>query len=497
MDKRPNILWICSDQQRSDTIGAMGNPFIDTPVLDKLCGEGTGFKNCYAQSPMCTPSRAAMLTGRYCSSYHVFRNGNDKFPESEILVTKLLANDGYTCGLVGKLHLSTLARGREKPPDDGFSFRLSSHSPLPAKPEFNDYAKWLRDEKKVDLKEIYGQMEVPVGKGIPEEYHQTTWCAEKAMAFIEDNQDKTWLLRVDPFDPHPPMDPPKEYMDKYMARETHKPFFGPDDIVHQELFEAIDQQSPVARDYDAIGGEPDDDPEYKKMAQGLKASYPPKNVNLKKMVACYYGMIDLIDKQVGRILQKLEDLGLRENTMVIFTSDHGDLLGDHGLLYKGCRFFESLIHIPLIISWPGTYQKGVKAAGLVEQVDLAPTILEAAGMDVPYPMQGKSLHAMLKGDAPADRHKPFVISEYNSISPPPFIKPKQSHGFMYFDGRYKVILYEDFPRGEIYDLEEDPNEGNDLWDDKAFAELKTTLLFETAKAQMKAVSPGDQRLYLG
>ena len=82
-------------------------------------------------------------------------------------------------------------------------------------------------------------MEVPVGKGIPEEYHQTTWCAEKAIEFIEDNQDKPWLLRVDPFDPHPPMDPPKEYMDKYMARETHKPFFGPDDIEHQKLFEAI------------------------------------------------------------------------------------------------------------------------------------------------------------------------------------------------------------------------------------------------------------------
>ena len=497
MDKRPNILWICTDQQRWDTIRAMGNPYIDTPNLDKLCNEGVGFTSCYANSPMCSPSRASMLTGRYLSGHHVFRNGNLNFPESEVLVTKLMADDGYTCGLVGKLHLSTISGRREVHPDDGFTYRESSSSPGPADPEKNDYAKWLKEEKKVDLKETYAMMQVPVGTGVPEELHQSTFIAEKSIEFLEENKDKTWLLRVDPFDPHPPMDPPKEYLDKYMARETPIPFFRPDDIEHQKLFEEIDQQSPVARDYASIGGEPDDDPEYAKMSKGMKASYPPKNVNLKMMVAAYYGMIDLLDKQIGRIIQKLEDLGLRENTMIMFTSDHGDMLGDHGLLYKGCRFLEPLVHIPFIVSWPGTYQKNVKSDALVEQVDMAPTILEAAGMEIPYKMQGKSIHSLLKGDTPLNEHKPFVISEYNSYSPEPKIKPLQSHGFMYFDGKHKVTLYENHPRGEIYDIEADPQEANDLWDDKSFAEKKSDLLFEAAKGQMSAICPGDKRHYLG
>ena len=145
---RPNILWICTDQQRYDTIGALGNPHVDTPNIDRLIAEGFAFTHAYCQSPICTPSRTSFLTGQYASAVHVNGNGNSHFPDAPPLVTKILTDNGYDCGLIGKLHLSS-AHGRiEKRVDDGYRYWQYSHAPRDDWETGHDYADWVRSKAK-------------------------------------------------------------------------------------------------------------------------------------------------------------------------------------------------------------------------------------------------------------------------------------------------------------------------------------------------------------
>jgi arylsulfatase A-like enzyme len=198
-------------------------------------------------------------------------------------------------------------------------------------------------------------------------------------------------------------------------------------------------------------------------------------------------MIELIDEQFGRIISTLEETGQKDNTIVIFMSDHGELLGDHGLIYKGCRFFESLVHVPLIISWPEKFQKGLRSNALVELVDLAPTLLEATGIEIPYFIQGLSLMLLLEGKA--DHHKDYVISEYNNSLA---AAQSHSHGTMYFNGRYKLIVYNGEDIGELFDLESDPDEFDNLWYDPASSRLKSELLLRHFHAYLSASGAGPR-----
>ena len=151
--QRPNILWICTDQQRYDTIGALGNDKVSTPNLDQLTRDGVAFERAYCQSPICTPSRASFLTGMYPSSIRVCRNGNPEFPDFPPLISKTLADAGYTCGLIGKLHLSSAYGRVEKRADDGYSYWQYSHAPRDDWREGHDYADWVRS-RGADLSEL-------------------------------------------------------------------------------------------------------------------------------------------------------------------------------------------------------------------------------------------------------------------------------------------------------------------------------------------------------
>jgi arylsulfatase len=484
--QRPNILWYCTDQQRYDTIHCLGNPHIHTPNLDRLAGRGVAFTRAYTQSPICTPSRATFLTGRYPATHHVHRNGTDFFPPSEVLVTKLLAQAGYDCGLAGKLHLSR-AKGRvEKRPDDGYRVFHWSHHPMPDWPEGHAYADWLRDDKGVDPDALWSPLRGLVyGDGVPEEYHQTTWCTDMAIRFITEKRDGPWLMSLNPFDPHPPFDPPAAYVARYDPEELPYPLFQEGDVERQRPFAEIDQQTRVATNpYLSYGDEAD------ALGRGVDtASVPPAHYDARQVKACYYGMIELIDRQFGRIIDVLEETGQLENTIVIFTSDHGDLLGDHGLIYKGCRFFEALVHVPLIISFPRTFREGLRSPALVELVDLSPTLLEATGLPVPGFMQGRSLAPILSGQASSDYHKDHVVSEYYDA----VALPGGTHGTMVFDGHYKSVVYHGHDVGEIYDLETDPGEFHNLWDDPEHTSLKASLLLRHLDALMATSSPGIPR----
>jgi len=203
-------------------------------------------------------------------------------------------------------------------------------------------------------------------------------------------------------------------------------------------------------------------------------------------------MIEKIDDSIGQIVSVLKETGQYENTIFIFHADHGELLGDHGLIYKGCRFFESLVHIPLIISWPAKSIKGEKSSALVELVDLAPTCLDAAGVEIPYYMQGKSLLPMLIGEKELSYHKAHVISEYHGTLGGDLMKD-QTHGVMYFDGRYKISIYRGHNIGEIYDLKKDPGEFDNLWNKAEYKDLKADLVYKAFNAYLDTSDTGILR----
>lgn len=456
-DRRPNILWICTDQQRWDTIHRLGNPRISTPQLDLLAAGGVAFRRAYAQSPICTASRASMLTGRYPAAHGVYRNGNDRFPVHEKLVTRLLADAGYDCGLVGKLHLSA-AKDYEQRPDDGYRFFQWSHHPRPDFARGHDYETWLRFEKGVDPIALFAGAAGFCGPGVPAEYSQSRWCAEMATRFIRQSRDRPWALSVNFFDPHSPFDAPPEYLDRYRAEDMAMPLWRESDGERWRAFAQIDQQQVAPHDPRQRGGDA-----YPAKGEMDFASAVPRDYDALAVKANYYAMIEQIDAEVGRMLDQLDDSGQRNNTLVVYHSDHGELLGDHGLMLKGCRFFEGLVRVPLICSLPDRFAPGVESDALVELVDIAPTLLDAAGLALPHAMQGLSLLPILEGRTDPHVHKRHVVSEFrDSIA-----GADHSHGSMVFDGRWKSVVYHGHQLGEIFDLDADPGEFDDLWSDPA------------------------------
>lgn len=483
--KRPNILWYCTDQQRYDTIAALGNPHIRTPALDRFAGAGTAFRQAYIQSQICTPSRASFLTGRYPASTHVHRNGNAYFPDCEKLVTRILADHGYDCGLVGKLHLASADGEMEKRTDDGYRSMEWSHHPMPDKVQRNDYGRWLKDEKGLDHADLYRDVKGFCTVGVPAELHQTTWCTEMAIRFIEEPRDGPWMLSVNPFDPHPPFDPPREYLDRYDPEDLPDPLFRETDLERQKQFRHICQQSVHASD-PRTDGVPEEQGEF-------AAAHPPRSFNGRSAKAAYYAMIELLDDQFGRLVDYLDEKGELDNTLIIFHSDHGEQLGDHGLLYKGCRFFEGLVHVPMMFCWQGQIKPDQVSDALVELVDLAPTVLDAAGIDIPYSMQGKSLMPILRGEADLHVHKDRVVCEFNDALGSA-IESVPTHATMTFDGRYKFIVYHDHGFGELFDLKDDPGEFTNLWDDPDHRELRGVLMHKHLDAVMATSSAGIERV---
>ncbi len=451
MSKRPlNVVWFCTDQQRWDTIGALGNPYLRTPAMDRLAREGVAFTRAYTQSPVCTPSRACFLTGRYPRTTRMFYNGNDDCPKDEVLVTKYLADRGYACGLTGKLHLSSAQGRMEKRMDDGYSFLRWSHHPHDDWPDgVNHYQDWLK-ERGVDWKKAYGgrytsmaqwppvENEGFSGKevGIEAKHHQTTWCVEEAMRFIEERKDSgaPWLISLNPFDPHPPLDPPQAYKDRLKVEDMPLPLWKEGEL---------DKKPPHHRhDYihggqngatDSIVGMSDEDK--------------------REKFRDYYAQIELIDDQLGRLIDYLDETGLRDDTLILFMSDHGEMNGDHGLYWKGAYFYDARVRVPLIISCPKRIRSGVVSDALVELVDLAPTILDIAGLEIPHYMQGKSLYPLLKGETKT--HKDSVYSEFYSCLGGCH---EDLFATMYFDGRYKLVVFHGKEYGELYDTREDPHE---------------------------------------
>lgn len=470
MGIKMNILWICTDQQRYDTVNCYGNPYVKTPNMDRLAKMGVKFNRAYSQSPVCAPSRASFLTGRYPRTCGVRQNGQDIAP-SERLVTKVFSEHGYTCGLSGKLHISacnqSVCKVIEPRIGDGYDYFMWSHHPagFGSKGNWlrNDYTMWLNKEGINYTSEPLAECKY-VETGMPEKYHQTTWCIDRAIDYIKDAKEYSlpWLFSVNMFDPHHPFNPPVEYLNRYMEMF--------DDIPLPNYVEGELKDKPVFQSIDHAG------------AYGTKGNYPYDSMSEKDhryLRGAYWAMVDLIDTQLGRILDYLEESGQINDTMVIFHSDHGENLGDHGMYLKGPYFYENNVHVPLIIACPSKIKGGQVSNALVELVDLAQTICDAAGIPHEPGMQGKSLWPALTGQAPLDSHRNSVYSEFYNSN----INHRDPFAFatMAFDGRYKIVRVHDKKdeiecEGELYDLCVDPAETNNRYNDPDYLEVKAKML---------------------
>ncbi|MBO0812591.1 MAG: sulfatase-like hydrolase/transferase [Microlunatus sp.] len=459
---RPNILLICTDQQRFDALAAYRNPEIDTPNLDRLAGQGALFENCYVQAPVCAPSRASLMSGQYLHNHGLYANGV-QLPDRIELLPAALAAAGYDCGLVGKWHLDACSAGRTEEKPDGFRVWQWAHDPYPGSSE-NAYHRWLsvahpdvydavlgtRRERRDPRGRTAGVAGSPIDV-VPTEAHYSHWVGEETIRYLTRSRpgDRPFFFVTNFFDPHHSFGAPREYVDRYRAADLSRPNTVPGELDGKPpiLSEASEKSyaghAPGYRDYTA------DD--------------------LQEIKANYYAMVSLVDDEVGRILTTLEAEGIADRTVVIFTSDHGELLGDHQLMLKGPMMYDCAIKVPLLIRWPGTIPAGTRIDELVEWIDLTATVADLAGASLPR-CQGRSLLGLATGTA--DSHRGWALCECRD-SGHPYDPPV--HTTMVRQDDLKIIVHHGAPAsarqrtGELYDLATDPRELINLWEDPGYA----------------------------
>ncbi|HEV2123429.1 MAG TPA: sulfatase-like hydrolase/transferase, partial [Chloroflexota bacterium] len=379
-DSRPkNLLFLWTDEQRPDTISAYGNPQIKTPHLDQLAVRSVLFEQAYCAIPVCTPSRGTVLTGVYPHTHGATHN-NIPLPESLPTIAELLQPHGYFCGYAGKWHL-----GRELSPQRGFEWWSSMEDGYIAdhqKHGFSDYHRWLvaqgyePPDTARDGSKVFGR---GTAARLPEEAGKPAFLAHEARRFLDEHLERRG----------------REPFALYVNfLEPHMPFFGPWD----DLYPAEAMELPSTW-YD----EPD--PGMPLRHRLRREAYAMKNSHVdtndehgwKALKARYWGLASLVDKYVGRILDHLHALGLADDTIVVFSTDHGDMMGEHRLVAKGVQY-EGASRVPLLVSVPGVEPQRVRTP--VCQVDLLPTLLDALGMAIPEHAQGNSLLPLMRhGDS--------------------------------------------------------------------------------------------------
>jgi arylsulfatase A-like enzyme len=467
--RMPNVLWICPDMQRFDTIEGLNNDVIHTPNIRKLMSESVTFTHAYTQSTVCSPSRASFLTGRYPHTTGLRALGQRIRPD-ERLVTKILSDAGYACGLSGKLHLSPTFGGRlEDRIDDGYSVFDWSHDISALWPGHNMWRVWLDEQGVKWPTPPKGNDAHAWGVPIDGKYMQTAWCSDRAIQFIRgQRQFNPWFMSVNIFQPHAPYWPAEQYLDHYRASDMLSPNYREGELKNKPVYQQVDNRG-------ASGGH---DVSFAKTS----------DLDHRKMKAAYYAMIEQVDTEVGRMLQALEESGQADDTIVIYMSDHGEMLGDHGIFLKGPYFYEGAIRVPLMIRWPGKFKAGLKSDALVEMVDLAPTLLECTGMPIPVGMQGKSLFSLLTGKT--TRHRDSIYCEYfDSLAlynPPPMSVCVRTE-------QYKMAFYQNLGLGELYDLDKDPDETNNMWDSSAARATREMMMQTMVTRMIDTVDPLPER----
>jgi len=351
----PNILVIMTDQQRSDSLGCYGADWVQTPNLDALAAGGTRFRTCTVNNSICTPSRASIFTGKELPGHGVYRL-HDRLPDSETLFPERLRTEaGYRTALFGKLHVSGRAiEEAELHPRDGFEvYEWCLESCVSMDSRFNGYVSWLRDRDPAFLADLRARQRQV--KHHPEAVHFTRWAAERTIDYIRERarRNEHFLCVMSLFDPHNPYeDYPLSMADRVDRARI------PDPIPRETL--------PACARREREGSY-------------LGAGFDPEA--LREMRFGYGASIAFADQEIGRVLAALDEAGIADDTLVIFLSDHGDSLGDHGLMVKGVALYEPAINVPLIVRWPGHVPAGHSATALAQAHDIARTCCAAAGLD--------------------------------------------------------------------------------------------------------------------
>lgn len=480
----PNILIVCTDQHRYDAISTHPGSVALTPHLQRLGDEGAVFEGCYSPSPVCAPTRASMLTGQLPSAHRLWANGVT-LPDGAELVPRQLADAGYRTGLVGKLHLAAAYQGTtETRIDDGFEVFRWAHDPFHGSPE-NAYHQWLARRFPDLWAGAVGEVVTPETVGfahadtafdeMPTEAHYSTWVTEEVSDFLDDQPgDRPFFLMANYFDPHHPFVAPQEYLDRYPPGSVPAPVGGPEELRTKPEFQTESSHSsyvghgPSFTDFDDDG------------------------IDLIRRT--YYAMVSLVDDCVGRLLADLDRRGLARDTLVIFTSDHGEMLGDHAMLLKGPMMYDTAVRVPMIVRWPGRIPAGSRPAGLVGVHDVACTVRAAAGLEVPRSDQGLDLVAVASGDQGA---RTWALSQYRDSG---YGNTPPVHSTMLRSGGHKIVVWHGAPAtararaGELYDLAADPDELRNLWDDPASLPLRADLLVELADVMVSVEDRSPERV---
>ena len=481
MPKRQNILFITADQLRKDAIGCCGNLVIQTPVLDGLAKRGVRFERMFAAYPVCAPNRASMITGRYPTIHRVKNNGV-YLPEGELTLMEILRRAGYHTYGAGKMHFGPQWKFT---PDGSPLVDPSPELAINPQPEAGAYP-WYGFERVMLTEDHrmgpYGDTLKQHGYNVwdelhsasfpqsatqpspfPEELHQTTWITDRALEMLAENpKEDPFFLWVSYVHPHHPFNPPAPYDSMYDPQDMPLPVWHPGEV---ELWPEAYRQKYFA---DGNGHE----------AVGLNRF---TDKDWQRIKAFYYGMISLIDKNIGRILDALRKNGQLENTLVVFTADHGENLGDHHLLFKGTTY-DCVTNVPFIIATSDGRAAGQQRDLLCSTIDLMPTILELAGIPCPEPcpIQGNSLVPAVEDDTLQIRDA--LLIENGGLRR----SVRTQDALLTWHGTGL--------RGELYDLKNDPDCLHNLWDVPGAAGLQKELLDRLIGLMAENVDPLPARL---
>ena len=483
MTDRPNILLITADQLRSDALGCYGNDFCRTANLDALAADGVLFENSFTPNPICVPARAAITTGNY-SHVCIGAKGNDgRIRDDQVKLGDHFASAGYETYACGKLHYVPYAPPGEPRLLHGFqhcdlteSGRLvNQFDPTGTMRGLEDYPDYLCDVGWGGYSRAHGvgANDVrPCPSPLPPEHHVDHWVADRTIQRMREHQsdraDQPFLIWCSFPKPHTPFDPPAEYAQLYNPRDVPPP------IGDESYLPGRNPQIDRIRYY-----------------RGVTTLSPAARQVIK---AYYYGLITHQDAQVGRVLAALDLAGLADNTIVIFTADHGDLMGDFGGYFKS-NFLEGSVRVPGIYRGPGI-PRGERRKQLISLHDILPTLASMTGCPLPQEIQGLDLSPAI-----ADPSAPLREVFYGHCAD----DPEQTA--MLCDGRWKFCYAQEGPTEELYDLQEDPREQVNLaaapdgealcapWRERLIAEANRLGDTELLDGEGLATSPLDRESF--
>ena len=476
MKKTPNILLISADQMRWDCLGAIGNPVIQTPNLDRLARRGVLFRNGFTPDPICVPARASIMTGNYPHVCTGQKANGGRIRADQPLLTETLKSAGYHTYALGKLHFVPYSPPGEPRLVHGFQHVrltesgriLKQFDPERQQRGLEDYIDYLEDVGWGGYSRAHGigNNDVrPCRSPLPPEHHVDHWIADCTIAAIDQHRseraEKPFFMWMSSPKPHSPYDPPKGYDDLYDPRDIPPPFGWGENGVEKQLRDkdpAIDKA---------------------RFTHGVDSLSPQAWQVIR---AYYYGGITFLDAQIGRVLDHLERNGQLEDTLILFTADHGDLTGDYGSCFKTCHY-NGAVRVPFLAAGPGV-ARGQVSNALVGLQDILPTFAAAAGATVDEDIQGIDLTPVFANPATRARETYYATT-----------KSDCGNAFMITDGIWKYIHSESGGTEELYNQSDDPGEETNLADEPACAdmlhEMRQTLKTEARRLGDTDILDGD------